>query len=121
MNLQGDSIGLILSGVGSKGLAHAGALKFLEEKNIRPTQIAGTSAGAIVAALYSWGKSPEEILALFQSISLFHWKHLTFKKAGLIDSESFKSYFDTVFEEAILGDLKIQTHITATDMANGKL
>lgn len=121
MNLQGDSIGLILSGGGTKGLAHAGALKFLDEKNIRPNQIAGTSAGAIVAALYAWGKSPEEILALFQSISLFHWKHLTFKKAGLIDSESFKSYFDAVFKDAVLGDLKIETHITATDMINGSL
>jgi predicted acylesterase/phospholipase RssA len=41
-------------GGGSKGIAHAGAIKFLEEQNIRPTRIAGTSAGAIVGAMYSW-------------------------------------------------------------------
>ncbi len=42
------SIGLALSGGGHKGLAHAGVLQFLEEKNIRIDVISGTSAGAIV-------------------------------------------------------------------------
>ena len=32
MDLKTKSIGLILSGGGSKGLAHAGVIKFLEEK-----------------------------------------------------------------------------------------
>ena len=61
MNLKSKSIGLVFSGGGSKGLAHAGVIKYLEEKNIKPTQMAGTSAGSIVGALYSWGKTPEEI------------------------------------------------------------
>jgi NTE family protein len=50
-----------------KGIAHAGAIKFLEEQNIRPTRIAGTSAGAIVGACIP-GESPDEILDFFRSI-----------------------------------------------------
>jgi hypothetical protein len=38
MDLNSKSIGLVLSG-GSKGIAHAGAIKFLEEQNIRPTRL----------------------------------------------------------------------------------
>ena len=87
------SIGIVLSGGGSKGIAHAGALQFLTEQGIQPSCIAGTSAGAIVGGLFAFGKTPEEILEFFKSIYFFHWKHFTFKKAGLIDSESFKSYF----------------------------
>ena len=121
MILKTCSIGLVLSGGGSKGIAQAGAIKFLEEQNIRPTQIAGTSAGSIVGALYAFGKTPEEILEFFQSIYIFQWKHFTFKKAGFIDSHSFKSYFNDIFQDAVLGDLKIKTHITATDMVNGTL
>jgi NTE family protein len=121
MDLNTKSIGLILSGGGSKGIAHAGVLQFLEEKKIVPSRIAGTSAGAIVAAMYAWGKRPEEILDFFKSIYIFHWKHLTIKKAGIIDSESFKSYFYNIFKEAQIGDLKIPTQITATDMIKGKL
>jgi NTE family protein len=121
MDITSKSIGLALSGGGSKGLAHAGALKFLEEKNIRPNRIAGTSAGAIVGAMYAWGKTPDEILAFFKSIYLFHWRHFTFRKAGFIDSDSFKEYFYTIFHDSIIGELNIPTQITATDMVRGRL
>jgi hypothetical protein len=33
MDLNSKSIGLVLSGGGSKGIAHAGAIKFLEQKH----------------------------------------------------------------------------------------
>lgn len=120
MNDKTKSIGLILSGGGSRGIAHAGVLQFLEEKNIIPEQIAGSSAGSIVAALYSSGKSPQAILEFFKSIYFFHWKHFTFSKAGLIDSESFKKYFYDIFKDSTLSELKIPVHITATDMIKGK-
>lgn len=121
MDDKSKSIGLILSGGGSKGIAHAGVLQFLQEKNIAPVQIAGSSAGSIVAALYGIGKSPEDILKFFKSIYFFHWKHFTFTKAGFIDSESFKEYFHAIFKDTTLADLKIPIHITATDMIKGKL
>lgn len=56
-----QKIGLILSGGGATGLAHIGVLKALEEKGIEIDFITGTSAGALVGALYSSGYSPEEI------------------------------------------------------------
>ncbi|WP_220763410.1 patatin-like phospholipase family protein [Flavobacterium sp. UMI-01] len=121
MDLEKKTIGLVLSGGGAKGIAHAGALQFLIEKNIFPDRIAGTSAGAIVAALYAIGKTPDEILAFFQSIYIFHWRHLTFKKAGLIDSESFRDNFYSIFQDATLGDLMIPVQITATNMVRGRL
>ncbi|WP_300978646.1 patatin-like phospholipase family protein [Flavobacterium sp.] len=116
-----QSTGLVLSGGGSKGIAHAGVLQFLEEQNIIPKSISGSSAGSIVAALYGSGKSPREILAFFKSIYFFHWKHFTFSKAGLIDPESFKEYFTDIFNDSVLGDLKIPIHITATNMVKGNL
>lgn len=121
MDFSSKSIGLVLSGGGSKGIAQAGALKFLEEQHIKPSYIAGTSAGAIIAALYAFGKKPEEILEFFKSIYFFHWKHFTFKKAGIIDSQSFKTDFDKIFNDATLGDLNIPTFITATNLVSGKL
>ena len=121
MDLDSKNIGLVLSGGGSKGIAHAGAIKFLEEKNIKPATISGTSAGAIIAALYAFGKTPEEILTFFKSIYFFHWKHFTLKKAGIIDSDSFKEYFDKIFGDTKIGDLPIPIHITATDLVKGKL
>ena len=121
MDFSSKNIGFALSGGGSKGIAHAGALQFLKEQNILPSVMSGSSAGAIIAALYSVGKTPEEILDFFQSIYFFHWKHFTLKKPGLIDSEAFKSYFEKVFGKKTIGDLPIPIKITATDLVSGKL
>ncbi len=38
-------VGLVLSGGGARGFAHAGALKALEEMGIKPDIVAGVSAG----------------------------------------------------------------------------
>ncbi|GGB69147.1 patatin [Flavobacterium suaedae] len=121
MKIDGANVGLILSGGGTKGIAHAGVIKFLEEVNIKPTHIAGTSSGAIVSALYACGKSPQEILEFFKSIYFFHWRHFTFRKPGFIDSEAFKNYFESVFGDKLLGELPYKMHLTATDLVSGKL
>lgn len=58
-------IGLALSGGGVKGAAHIGVIAALIENNIDFEIIGGTSAGSIVAALYSMGYTPNEMLKLF--------------------------------------------------------
>lgn len=62
-------LGLALSGGGIKGAAHIGALKALEEENIKIDYISGASCGSIIATLYAIGYSPEEIFILFKKYS----------------------------------------------------
>ena len=121
MDFKTKSIGISLSGGGSKGIAHAGVLQFLQENDIKPSTMSGTSAGAIIVAMYALGKTPKEILDFFQSIYFFHWKHFTLKKPGIIDSDSFKIYFKAIFGDLKIGDLPIPIKITATDLVKGKL
>lgn len=54
-------IGLVLSGGGAKGLAHIGILKAIDRAGLNIDYIAGTSMGAIVAAMYASGYSAEQI------------------------------------------------------------
>ncbi|HYG07831.1 MAG TPA: patatin-like phospholipase family protein [Stenotrophomonas sp.] len=54
-------IGLALGGGGARGIAHVSVLKKLEELHIPVDCIAGTSAGALVGALYAAGRSPQDI------------------------------------------------------------
>ena len=70
------NIGLVLSGVGIRGVAHIGAIKALEESSIIPTHIAGTSAGSVVGALYAAGIGWPEMLAFFKTVPVFHTKKL---------------------------------------------
>lgn len=60
-------IGLALGGGGARGIAHVRILKQLEVMNIPVDCIAGTSAGALVGALYASGATPGQIEALVLS------------------------------------------------------
>ncbi len=59
-------LGVALSGGGIRGIAHAGALKALEDNNIKIDVIGGTSSGSLVASLYAMGYSPYYIYILFK-------------------------------------------------------
>ena len=59
-------LGIALSGGGIRGIAHAGALKALEDNNIKIDIIGGTSSGSLVASLYAMGYSPYYIYILFK-------------------------------------------------------
>lgn len=114
------NLGLVLSGGGTKGVAHAGVLKFLAEKNIKADVLACCSAGSIVGALHGAGKSGEEILDFFKSVYFFNWRHFTFNKPGLVSSHIFSTYLNPIFKDMILGDLQIDLKIIATELVSGE-
>ncbi len=72
--LSAQSVGLVLSGGGAKGIAHIGVIKALEENGIPIDYIAGTSIGAIVGSLYAIGYSPDEMIALIKSDNFNAWQ-----------------------------------------------
>lgn len=113
------NLGLVLSGGGTKAVAHAGVLKFLKEKNIEPEILACCSAGSIVGSLYAYGKSPEEILDFFKSIYFFNWKHFAFNKPGLVSSKIFRIYLEPIFKDMKIGDLDKDLRIVATELVSG--
>lgn len=65
--LSAQSVGLVLSGGGAKGITHIGIIQALEENGIPIDYIAGTSIGAIVGGLYAMGYTPQEMLDLMAS------------------------------------------------------
>ncbi|WP_372766551.1 patatin-like phospholipase family protein [Lutibacter sp.] len=115
------SIGLALSGGGMKGIAHIGAIKALEENNIYPTHISGSSVGAIVGAFYASGYSPEEMVDFFKSVPLFNPNRYGFGKPGIINTENFYEDFKKYFPEDNFNALQKKLYITTVDMLNGSL
>lgn len=68
-----QSVGLVLSGGGAKGIAHIGVIQALEDNNIPIDFVAGTSMGAIVGGLYAIGYTPAEMLDLLLSRDFANW------------------------------------------------
>ena len=115
------NLGLVLSGGGMRGAAHIGAIKALEEHNLYPTHIAGTSAGAIVGALYAYGYIWEDILRFFKSIQILDIKKYALNKPGFIDAEKFYPQFKNYIKNDDFSFLKKDLSITATNILNGNL
>ena len=82
-----QSVGLVLSGGGAKGIAHIGVIQALEDNNIPIDYVTGTSMGAIVGGLYAAGYTPEEMMRLIMSKGFADWS------TGVIN-ENLVYYFD---------------------------
>ncbi len=81
-----QSVGLVLSGGGSKGLAHIGVIMALEENRIPIDYIGGTSMGAIVGGCYAMGMRTDEIIEIIGSEEFRYWM------SGIMEEE-YKYYF----------------------------
>lgn len=84
---RSQSVGLVLSGGGAKGIAHIGVIQALEDNNIPIDYITGTSMGAIVGGLYASGYTPQEMMQLLLSKEFADWS------TGVVN-QNLTYYFD---------------------------
>jgi predicted acylesterase/phospholipase RssA len=64
VSAHAETVALALSGGGARGFAHIGLLQLLEEENLRPDLIVGTSMGAVIGGLYGAGYTPAELRSI---------------------------------------------------------
>lgn len=104
--------GMCLSGGVAYGLANVGIINVLEENDLRPNYIAGSSMGAIVGALWAMGHSGTDLLKLSHSLSLWNVLEFTKKplKGGLhggIFLQKLEKHLAPHLGGACIGDCKI--------------
>lgn len=114
-------LGLALSGGSAKGYAHIGVLKYMHEIGLKPDIIAGTSAGALVGALYSDGYTPEDIMELMSDVKLRSMTSLRpIISGGLLNTTPFKKFVDEHLAHHRLEDLPIPLRVVATNLDLGE-
>ena len=110
-------IGLVLSGGGVRAAAHIGVIRALKENGIHPDCVSGSSAGALVGALYAAGFNYREMLSFFQSNrSVFHWWALTASKPGIFDISKYRNLLEDWFPEDRFDALHCPLHVAVTDV-----
>lgn len=100
-SIRTQTVGLVLSGGGARGVAHLGVLRALEEANIPIDYICGTSMGAIIGGLYASGFSVEEIEKIFYSNEFQYWltgnvedEYIYYYKTKPLSPKAFSISFD---------------------------
>jgi NTE family protein len=112
-------IGLALGGGFARGIAHAGVLKVLEQNRIPIHAIAGVSAGAIVAAAYASGTSPDEIARVGSSMRFADVARWSIGWMGLMGSQRMEKFLQRLLKCFRFEDMKIPLGVVATDLSTG--
>lgn len=119
-------LGLALGGGTARGLAHIGALKVLESRGLGPDVIAGTSYGAVIAALYAIGMPAVELEQLVRRQNILElWStSLDFglHRCSFIHGRRLERWLDRkVFFGATFADCMMPLAVACTDVATGDL
>ncbi len=117
---ESTKIGIALSGGGSRGVAHIGILKALNEHNIYPDIISGCSAGAIVGAFYADGYTPDEMREFIIGKRIFDIAKLTIPKRGLMRMTGLEKVLTEYLRAKTFEALKLPLYINATELNRGK-
>lgn len=112
--------GVSLSGGGARGIAHLGILKAIGEMGITIDCISGTSVGAIIGALYASGNSPDKILDIIISTSLFRSLRPAWTLKGLLSMDGLHAVLLKHLPHNNFQSLSIPLTVAATDIQKGK-
>ena len=113
-------IGLALSGGGALGIAHVGVLKSLQENKIKIDCIAGTSAGAVVAACWAFGVSPTAMIEISKKLNWLKISNFGFSKLGLNSNKPVGKIIQDYIGDKNIEDAQIPLAIVATDIDTGE-
>lgn len=118
-------IGLALGGGGARGAAHIGVLRVLERENIPVDYLVGTSAGALIASLYSGGVNPDEIEKYVLSGAIrkvYKTDFLILRGIFAQTTKIFKTIFRKPYYAGLYNDHKLHHFVNRViTMSNGSI
>ncbi len=117
--LNNETLGLVLSGGGVKGMAHIGVLKALLERDIRPSYISGVSAGALVGGLYADNVSVDDMILFFKDTPLLKYNFVSINKPGLFDTDKYLPFLEDIFSTTNFENLSRKLTVVATNLLHG--
>lgn len=113
-------IGLALGGGFARGLAHVGILKVLDEENIVPDFIAGTSVGAVIGAAYCSGVSAKELEEIAAIVRVKDFARYTISRFGLCTNDRMTGFLHRILKVKTFEELRIPLAVAATDFMSGE-
>ena len=102
-----------------------GALRVLEEVGYSPSALAGTSYGALIAALYALEPDAQKIARWAAGQNMVRWwsRNLDagFHRASLIAGDKIERWLEELFGGATFADAALPLMIACTDVDTGEL
>ena len=113
-------IGLALGGGAARGFAHVGVIKALEAQGILPDIVVGTSAGAVVGALYASGLNGFELQKVAMDMDKNHIFDWNVTLRGALKGDPLRNFVNDAVSQRPLEKLKRSFAVVATDFNSGE-
>jgi NTE family protein len=113
-------LALVLGGGAARGFAHVGAIKALEAQGIVPDMIVGTSAGAVVGALYAAGHGGFALQTLAIQMDEGQVSDWSLPDRGVIRGEALQNFINRAVGQRALEKLPRMFAAVATDLQSGE-
>ena len=117
---ENSTVALVLGGGGLRGFAHIGVLRALEEAGIRPDIVVGTSAGALVGAVYASGATLAEIEQAARELDVADLIDWTLDSRGLMRGENIAQWVETATHGQAIESFPTRFGAVATDLRSGE-
>jgi NTE family protein len=114
------TLGLALGGGAVLGFAHLGLLTALEEARIPVSHIAGTSAGAIVAAFHAFEIRPERVRTLLSPLNWRTVSNFSRNSLGLLSNEPLAELLRGELGDARIEEASVPLAVVAADIHSGE-
>ncbi|MBQ8394947.1 MAG: patatin-like phospholipase family protein [Clostridia bacterium] len=111
-------LGLALGAGGSRGVAHIGFLKALDEEGIRPDFISGSSMGSIVGAAYAAGVPIARMKEAVVNLHALDFLGLAGKRGGLFGTKKMRALLQRYIGDLQFSDLRVPFRCVAVDMCS---
>lgn len=108
-------LGVVFGWGAARGFAHLGIISYLEEKGIRPTEVAGTNIGAIMWACLAIGMKTSDILVFANSINYLALVDMNLK-TGLVKWDKIYKKLEELYGDRKIEDLDVKLRIVATNI-----
>jgi predicted acylesterase/phospholipase RssA len=121
--LFGRSTGVVLSGGGTRGFAHIGAVERLLDRGVTIDRIGGCSMGAFVSGLFAMGLSAEDCVDVCREefVSRNPFNDYTVPRVSLIRARKAVTMMQRVFGERMIEDCSRDYFCVSSDLVGADL
>ncbi len=113
-------LGVALGGGAVLGFAHIGLLAALQEAGIEMDRVAGTSAGAIVAALHAFDVAPDRIRDLLAPLTWRKVSGFSRTSLGLLTNEPMAELLEEELGQVRIEDALVPLAVVTADIHTGE-
>lgn len=121
LRAQRPLLALVLGAGGSRGFAHVGVIKALEAAGVVPDIVVGSSAGAVVAALYAGGNDAAQLEKLALEVEDNELVDITFFGPGRVRGEALQNYVNRVLDNRSIEQLPRAFAVVATGRVDKRM